>query len=122
MKQGLAAVQLGSHEGYWYEQPDFWSKYLRRPAVLREICFAQFARMYKGGKRKEEEEELNDEEECFEETTEDTEDENEKFHFVMTYRNKRELPLPGTIMLENSLPCETALMQTRMSPLQRQTK
>ena len=50
LNQGLAAVQLGSHEGFWYEQPDFWSKYLRRPDVLSEMCFAQFARMYKGGK------------------------------------------------------------------------
>ena len=59
MNQGLAAVQLGSHDGFWYEQPDFWSKYLRRPADLKEICFAQFARMYKGGMKKE----LEDEEE-----------------------------------------------------------
>ena len=117
MKQGLEAVKLGIHEGYWYEQPDFWSKYLRRPEALRELCFAQFGRMYKGASKKdtEEEDDLGQVED-FQESKEEEVDDNEKFHFVMTFRNKREVVLPGTIMLKNTLPCESALMQTRISP------
>merc|ERR1712240_17948 len=30
-------------EGFWFEQPDYWSKYLRGPDDLKNMCFAQFA-------------------------------------------------------------------------------
>ena len=30
MDSGIPVIQLNGHEGYWYEQQDMWSKYLRR--------------------------------------------------------------------------------------------
>ena len=44
---GVKAVNLEGHEGLFVEQQDMWSKYLRRPDYLEEICFAQFAKMYR---------------------------------------------------------------------------
>ena len=48
LEDGISAKKLDNHEGLWYEQPDYWSKYLRRPDALRDMCCAQFVRMYKG--------------------------------------------------------------------------
>ena len=45
---GRPVIQLDGHDGFWYEQQDIWSKYLRRPLnILGDMCFAQFAKMYK---------------------------------------------------------------------------
>jgi hypothetical protein len=43
LKAGMKVIELQDHEGFWYEQQDMWNKYLRRPAMLENICFAQFA-------------------------------------------------------------------------------
>ena len=43
---GVPCIEINNHEGLWYEQDSFWSKYLRRPHQLKDICFAQFSRMY----------------------------------------------------------------------------
>ena len=52
LKSGIPVIELDGHEGYWYEQQDMWSKYLRRPMdTLANICFAQFAKMYRSGSR-----------------------------------------------------------------------
>ena len=48
INSGRPVIQLNGHDGFWYEQQDFWSKYLRRPMnTLGDICFAQFAKMYR---------------------------------------------------------------------------
>ena len=48
LESGRPLTKLMGHEGLWYEQQDMWSKYLRRPMdSLGEMCFAQFAKMYK---------------------------------------------------------------------------
>ena len=48
LNSGRLVIQLDGHDGYWYEQQDMWSKYLRRPIdTLGELCFAQFAKMYR---------------------------------------------------------------------------
>ena len=45
---GRPVIVLDGHEGYWYKQQDMWSKYLRRPMdTPANMCFAQFAKMYK---------------------------------------------------------------------------
>ena len=31
--------------GYWYEQPDMWSSYLRRPEDIENMFFAQLAKI-----------------------------------------------------------------------------
>merc|ERR1712155_383903 len=48
LESGIRTKKLENHDGYWYEQPDMWSKYLRRPHSVQDISFAQFAKMYKG--------------------------------------------------------------------------
>ena len=57
LKAGMKVIELQDHEGLWFEQQDMWSKYLRRPAVLGNICFAQFARMYRTGTKSKSDEE-----------------------------------------------------------------
>merc|ERR1712155_261126 len=64
LQAGMKAIKLEKREGYWYEQQDIWSKYLRRPHALEELCFAQFARMYKGAtKERDSDEDVEIEEE-----------------------------------------------------------
>ena len=46
-KSGRPITELAGHEGFWYEQQDMWSKYLRRPLSIEDVCFAQFAKMFK---------------------------------------------------------------------------
>ena len=55
LQSGIRTKKLENHDGYWYEQPDMWSKYLRRPNSVKDISFAQFAKMYKGFNPKKEE-------------------------------------------------------------------
>ena len=81
---GVKAVNLEGHEGLFVEQQDMWSKYLRRPDYLEEICFAQFAKMYRSYSSTNKDEEFpeeNDEdiqtEECDEETSDD-----DRFNFM----------------------------------------
>ena len=48
IESGRPIIKLNCHDGYWYEQQDMWSKYLRRPKeTVGGMCFAQFAKMYK---------------------------------------------------------------------------
>ena len=110
---GLQVIEIGNHEGHWFEQPDFWSKYLRRPDSLRSICFAQFAKMYEGSHAKSRDDDDNDEEVAPEEVEADEE---EKFHFIMSYRNESKIPLPTIIHLRNPKPGETPCMRKRSYP------
>ena len=116
LKAGVEAIQLTNREGYWFEQPDFWCKYLRRPKDLQEICFAQFAKMYQGSRAKndDEDEENNDDESNDEVNTEGNED--EKFHFIMTHEGVRKTPLPALITLNNPRPGESKCMIKRSYP------
>ena len=58
---GRPLTKLVGHEGLWYEQQDMWSKYLRRPIdTLRNMCFAQFAKMYSSYSHAKSEEEINE--------------------------------------------------------------
>ena len=93
LQEGISAKKLDNHEGLWYEQPDMWSKYLRRPDQLKDICCAQFVRMYKGFNPKKEGKEgddieaaLDDEKELWDDAEqEDVSEEN--FHFIMTFKD-----------------------------------
>ena len=60
LHSGVHAIKLENREGFWMEKPDMWSKYLRRPITLEDICLAQFAKMYKGTSEKSESEDLDD--------------------------------------------------------------
>ena len=120
LNSGLKVSKLDKKEGYWFQQPDLWSKYLRRPAELEEMCFAQFARMYKSlSKEKEtfEEDDDGDDVENIEELTYKHEDGDDdiKFHYVLTYRGLQK-PLPAHILLMNTCLGEVSCMTKRTHP------
>ena len=77
LKSGVKAIKLENHEGYWIEKPDMWSKYIRRPDSIEEICFAQFAKMYKGcASRKDDNGEDDEDDEDFEEVGDNQDEDN----------------------------------------------
>ena len=43
---GSEFIKINDREGYWIEQKDMLSKYLRRPATLELISASQFSKMY----------------------------------------------------------------------------
>ena len=122
---GVECIKLEGHEGLWYVQPDFWSKYLRRPDSLEDMCFAQFARMYRGkpnGKQDEDNPADNDIDVAVEEIDDEDrklDDEDSKFHFVMTHLDNggQGLPLPEVIQLKNPVPGELHVMVKRKFPV-----
>ena len=103
LSSGRPVIQLTGHEGYWIEQQDMWSKYLRRPIdVLGDLCFAQFAKMYRSFSRAKENDEdedhtakgfeINEDDDDGYETLGD-DDNDEKFNYVMTHEKKRKIKL-----------------------------
>ena len=117
---GVPCIELKNHEGLWVEQDDMWSKYLRRPSEVKDLCFAQFARMFvtwSPNKEADEEDKADDNdvveavvtdqkehilaEQALEEDEESWED--RKFDFVMTYHDNgsQGVPLPDKIELKN---------------------
>ena len=132
---GVPVEELANHDGLWYEQHDMWSKYLRRPDSLSELCFAQFSKMYKSYNPKKSTEDgdnpeeplvggdkyLDEAEGAFEENdnNSDFDDEFEKFNYVMSYRNngRRGLKLPKEIEIKDALPGEAPRMRLRTKPV-----
>ena len=129
---GVECVQLEGREGLWYEQPDLWSKYLRRPDKLKDICFAQFVKMYDSFNSKDDTEEDKDE---VEDEPEDTpvdpeleelvqellvvgDEDFNKWHHVMTFENNgsRGVELPLIIELKDPIPGEARLLKRRQQP------
>ena len=120
LKSGANAIKLDNHEGLWIEKPDLWSKYLRRPDSIEDMCFAQFAKMYKGytSKKDESEFDANTDDEDVDEEDSNKDTNEKKFHFVMTFRNNgsRGEKLPELLMLENPFPGERYVMKKRSYP------
>ena len=134
---GVPCVGLVGHEGLWYEVADWWSKYLRRPDILKDMCFAQFARKYKShSSQKAQEEEDGDLEDGPDQCADtdalleavaqaqpketDNEDEDESnFDYVMTYHDngKMGLPLPKLIELKDPKAGELRRMVKRTKPV-----
>ena len=121
-ESGRPLTKLMGHEGLWYEQQDMWSKYLRRPMdSLGEMCFAQFAKMFKsyGSTRsKEDKNEHVKENEVDEDDGYITDDADDKFNYVMTHRNddKNKTKIPEYIILRDPYPGEPQMMQKRTFP------
>ena len=128
MNSGRQLIQLDGHEGYWYEQQDMWSKYLRRPMdSLSELCFAQFGKMYKSfsqAKAKQEEDndadlkDVDNDENYGDDgyETDDNKDKDDKFNYIMTYDKKKRTKLPRFIELSNPYPGEPKMMILRSQP------
>ena len=109
------------HEGLWYEQQDMWSKYLRRPMeTIGEMCFAQFAKMYKSYSKVKSEKELDDDLKEGDEEVEDdgyqTDDPDEKFNYIITHNEKKGNKIPECITLKDPYPGESRMMIKRKFP------
>ena len=141
LNSGRLVIQLDGHDGYWYEQQDMWSKYLRRPIeTLGDLCFAQFAKMYRssGQSKPSEEESMHPDPKGEDDATDDDpgyetggDDEIEdKFHFIMTHQTeskkdcdegdkkdfKKGDKLPECIELNDPYPGEPKMMIKRKHP------
>merc|ERR1711894_228074 len=105
-------VRIADRDGLWFQQPDLWSKYLRRPAEIKDITFSQFAKMYKGRTKKAEEDE-EDRDEDHEEEQDDN-----KFNYIMTYKDNgsKGRKLPDFIKLSDPTPGEALFMTKRIFP------
>ena len=128
INSGTVHIQeIDGHDGLWYQQQDFWSKYKRRPMdKLGNVCFAQFAKMYESysPNKKESEEEIESEviePNCLnDDTNQMNEDENdeEKYHYKMSFEtgNCRGEPLPTFIKIKDPFPKESVIMKKRSFP------
>ena len=118
LKSGIDAFKLDGHDGLFYETQDIWSKYLRRPEEIKDLCFAQFAKMYRTNKI--------DDEDNYEDDIEDTDESIKekkieyfsKFNYIMTFENlgSKGMELPKKIELKNLYPGEPKLMKRRTYP------
>ena len=133
IESGRPVIQLDGHEGYWYEQQDMWSKYLRRPMdTLSDMCFAQFAKMYRssGKSAPSEEESGHPEDKAVEEDVNEGDDgydsdnddqAEDKFNYIMTHEtSKKDYKsggrLPDYIQLSELYPGESSMMVKRNYP------
>ena len=132
INSGWPVIQLDGHDGYWYEQQDLWSKYLRRPMnILGDICFAQFAKMYRSFSRSRSSEEHSDAK-GMDSDGQDNDDDgyatagdeitDERFNYIMTHETenqndlRRGQKLPQYIELTNRFPGEPKMMSRRNHP------
>ena len=120
MNSGIDVFKLDGHEGLFFEVKDIYSKYLRRPKVLENICFAQFAKMFRSKAQNETDDDIDD---IDEENETDAfnpleSDDDEKFNFVMCFdvTKSRIQELPKTIRLESCILGEPPIMKRRQFP------
>ena len=115
-------TKLLGHDGMWYEQQDMWSKYLRRPMeTLREMCFAQFAKMYRSYTKAKQDEEIDVDAKQGDDNVEDddgycTDDPDDKFNYVMTHKDEKGKKIPECIVLKDPYPGEPRMMIKRKFP------
>ena len=133
VESGVPCVELVGHEGLWYEIADLWSKYLRRPDKIKDMCFAHFVRMYRSSSSKKAKDEddcddvdMDTPDECTEAVAQvepkelDKEEEEErKFHYVMDYHDNgcNGVPLPKLIELKDPKAGEVRYMVKRTEPV-----
>ena len=119
MMSGIDVYKLEGHEGYFYEVQDIYSKYLRRPEVLKYMSFAQFAKMFRS-KSSNEDDEADEDKECSETGDKESlkKDNIMKFNYIMTYNEDEDekYALPRTIKIRDTFPGEPKYMQKRMFP------
>ena len=116
MNSGMEVYKLDGHDGFFYEVQDIYSKYLRRPDELKNICFAQFAKMFRS-KSSIEDEDANQDDEYSDEVPV----ENYtfmKFNYIMTFDEKKSPKqiLPKMIKVNDAFPGEPRMMQRRQFP------
>ena len=115
-------IKLEGVDGLWYEQPDMLSKYKRRPDELEEICYTHFGKMIRSGGKmittesEPEEEQYRGSENYEDDSTDDEQDPEDKFHHIITEKDKLGPEIPRFIKLKDPLPKENPIMQKRSRP------
>ena len=112
-------IKIADRDGIWFQQPDLWSKYLRRPGEIKDITFSQFAKMYVGKSRKgEDEDEVEEAIDDHEEEDDSDDDDVNKFDYIMTFKNNgsKGKKLPDIIKLSDPAPGEAQFMTKRTFP------
>ena len=127
-ESGRHVTELMNHDGFWYEQQDMWSKYLRRPESLEDMCCAQFAKMFRtsrNAQRTEEEVGIDEDEENDPNNDEgvsvdqiEIPEGEDKFNYIMTYetQSKKGPVVPDIIVLKDPYPNEPSMMVKREFP------
>ena len=111
-------IMIKDREGYWIEQSDMLSKYMRRPSELESMSSSQFAKMYTTAGIKLRTEENEADEVSEEETLEinvDKENQKNTLDFIAT-GNDILIRLPEFIRLQDPLPREPRMMRKRKKP------
>ena len=121
LKSGIDAFKLEGHDGLFYETQDIWSKYLRRPDELEDLCFAQFSKMYRSNKSEDDdidEENIEDMESIDDSIKEKKIEYFDKFNYIMTFETleSQGKELPKKIELKNLFPGEPKIMKKRTYP------
>ena len=107
IESGKGLIAIEDREGYWIEQQDMLSKYLRRPTVIETLSASQFSKMYKScgkklNKASDEGEEEENENEDDPEIPESNEASNEiNLDYVISL-TKDKILLPKFIKLQNT--------------------
>ena len=116
-------IRLDGVEGLWYEQPDFLSKYKRRPDEIERIGYIHFGKMMRTGGRMsnlkevgQEEEEGREAENYGSDFSEDEEDPEDKFHFIITEDDELGPEIPRIVKLKDPFPKENPIMHKRSRP------
>ena len=116
-------IKLDGVNGLWYEQPDMLSKYKRRPDELEGICYTHFGKMIRSGGKminlkesEPEEEEHRGLEIDGNDSADDEQDPEDKFHYIITEHDELGPEIPKFIKLKDPLPKENLIMQKRSRP------
>ena len=115
MMSGMDVYKLEGHEGFFFEVQDIYSKYLRRPKELKNMCYAQFAKMFRSISSDENDDPEDGE---FPETTDNENDDFLKFDYIMTFDETKDQmhALPRRIKIRDPYPGEPKFMQKRQFP------
>ena len=110
-------IQIKDREGYWIEQSDMISKYLRRPNEVELISASQFAKMYTTSGMNHKADDTFEEgiDDNFDERSEDSITKKCDLNFIIT-GNDDLIKLPEFIRLLNSAPREPKMMRKRKKP------
>ena len=130
IQAGVECIHIAGKDGLWYEQPDLYNKYLRRPAQLDNLCYAQFVMMYDSASSNNSKDSDDNNIEEDNEVDEEKDDQSEladvadtledtssyyKYNHMMTYldNGNKGLSLPKLIELSDPVPGEARKMRRR---------
>ena len=114
LENEVGLIKIKDRDGYWIEQNDALSKYLRRPKELEMISASQFTKVYTTSGARYKKEEFEDDEENLEILEDDNAVET-IMEYIIT-GDKIKVKLPKLLEICNPLPRETKFMRKRKKP------